>query len=193
MIFAGGALALVISTGIVVLIDPNVFRQYLQCVRIFTNERGPYPNLGGLLYLASGWRRLAFLPEVAGLVWLGFYWWANRESWDWKTDGSIVLLVSLACSYYSYGYDEIIALPALLAIAANGNRRIFFIFFGLINAGYVFFLSGAAAKVGLTYMFLWWTASAWLLTYLLSRREVAHQYIEPSCEDQGTEALISAP
>lgn len=169
-IFAAGSLALLVSTGIVVLINPHIFGQYLQFVRVFTNERAPYPNLGGLLYLASGWRRLALLPEAAGLVWLGFYWWFRRDSWDWKTDGSIVLLVSLACSYYSYGYDEIIALPALLAAAACGNRRILLAGLVLTNVAFAMHLTRTAERMGLGYMFMGWTACAWLLTYLLSQR-----------------------
>ena len=126
-------------------------------------------NLGGMLYQASGWRPAAVLPQIAGTVWLAFYWWLHRKSWDWKSHGLVVLVVSLGFSYYSYPYDEVIVLPALLAAAANGNRR--FLLTGLIltNLGFAVYLSKLADIWGLRYMFLWWTGSAWMVTYLLSQ------------------------
>ncbi len=57
---------------------------------------------------------LAFLPQIIGLVWLGFYWRKHRFTWDWKSRRMVVLVVSVACSYYSFPYDEILVLPALI-------------------------------------------------------------------------------
>ena len=168
-VFIGGVSAVVTSTLVILIISPNILAQYLYFMSKFAQVGSPYPNLGGLISTATRVHALAFLPEVLGIVWLGVYWWQRRTTWSWTTNGLVVLLVTVACSYYSFAYDEVILLPAVLAAAAHGNRRILFIFFGLINAGYIFFLSGTAAKLGITYMFLWWTASAWLLTYLLSQ------------------------
>ena len=83
------------------------------------------------------------------------------------TDG-LVLLVSVASSYYSYPYDEILVLPALMAAYANGNRRVFLrVHSSLVNIGFALLhLSDLAGKFGFGYMFLWWTASGWLITYV---------------------------
>jgi hypothetical protein len=78
-----------------------------------------------------------------------------------------VLIVSVVCSYYSYPYDEVLAMPALLLAYASGNRRIFLCGFIAVNLGYVIYLSSVVR--GLSYMFLGWTASGWLVTYILSR------------------------
>jgi hypothetical protein len=138
-------------------------------MNMFAHERAVYPNLGGLLYIAFGHHSLAFIPEGIAVVWLGGYWWRRRTTWSWKTHGMVVLLVSVTCSYYSFPYDEIILLPAIIAAAALGNRRLFYPAFVLVNAGYAFFLWVPSDKFRVTHMFLSWTASAWLLTYLLSR------------------------
>jgi hypothetical protein len=132
-------------------------------------ETYPYPNVGGLLFATSGHHVLALLPQLIGVVWLLFYWWQHRSDWDWKTNGMLVLLCSVACSYYSYPYDEILVLPALIAAFANGNRRIFLAGFVTTNLAYVVYLFQIAGKFGFGPLFLSWTATAWLLTYALSQ------------------------
>ena len=79
----------------------------------------------------------------------------------------MVLLFSVACSYYSYPYDEILVLPALIAAFANGNRRVFLAFFVATNLGYAVYLFKIVG--GLSYMYQWWMASAWLITCVVSR------------------------
>jgi hypothetical protein len=154
---------------IVVAMNPRIFAQYLDSATQFVHETRTYPNLGGILYLASGRHNLAFVPQLLGVIWLLWYWWRNRSAWDWKEQGLVVLLVSLACSYYSFPFDEIMAIPALMAGFAHGNRFIFLAGFALTNLGYAIYISNVAQSYQLTYMFLSWTASAWLITYLLSR------------------------
>ena len=169
-IWGGAAAALAMSTLIILSINSAILSQYSAFVQMFSQERLVYPNLGGLVYTATGIYPLAFLPEVLAVLWLSVYWWQRRSEWSWRTHGMVVLLVSVTCSYYSFAYDEIILLPALLGAAALGDRRLFFAGFVLVNAGYAFFLWGPTDKFGVNYMFLSWTASAWLLTYALSRR-----------------------
>ena len=162
------ALSLAATSGVTLLLNPHVFIQYIAFVREFAGETMPYPNIGGLLYVISGYRDLAFLPQIAGLVWLGFYWKKHRLGWDWKSHGMVVLLVSVACSYYSFPFDQIILLPALIAAYTNGNRRIFFAAFIATDLGFAFYISNLAGKFGFGYMFLWWTAGAWLITYVIA-------------------------
>lgn len=119
------ALSLAATSVVALLLNPHIFLQYLAFARQFAGETTPYPNIGGLLYIVSGCRDLAFLPQIAGLAWLAFYWRRHRSHWDWKSHGMAVLLVSVACSYYSFPFDQIVVLPALMAAFANGNRRIF--------------------------------------------------------------------
>lgn len=162
------ALSLAATGGVVLLLNPHIFAQYIAFAREFTTETTPYPNIGGLLYVMSGSRDLAFLPQIAGLVWLGFYWKKHRLQWDWRSHGLMILLVSVACSYYSFPFDQVVLLPALLAAFANGNRRVFLAAFIATDLGFAFYFSNLAGKFGFGYMFLWWTAGAWLITYLVA-------------------------
>ena len=168
LISAGSAVA--IASAIVVAINPRVFEQYLELAKQFSHEETPYPNLGGELYVLSGYHSVAYLPQMCGLLWILFYWRRHRLDWNWKTHGMTALVVSVACSYYSFGFDEIVVLPALIAAFAFGARGIFITGFLVTNLGYGVYISGIARSLIRGPQFLFWTATAWLLTYWLSQR-----------------------
>jgi hypothetical protein len=168
-VFYSATASLVLSSAIVLALNPHVFAQFWALTREVVGERVPYPNLGGLLYLVTNNHTLALLPQVIGILWLVYYWIRRRKSWNWYTDGMLVLVVSIASSYYSYPYDEILVLPALVAAFLTGNRKVFLVFFVATNLGYLLYLSQIAGKLGFDYMFLSWTASGWLITYTASQ------------------------
>jgi len=162
------ALSLAVSSVVVLTLNPHVFTQFLERTREVVDERVPYPNPGGMLYTISGHHMLAILPQIVGVLWLLTYWCRRRLVWDWNTDGMLVLVSSIACSYYSYPYDEVLVLPALVTAFVTGNKRIFLVCFAFINLGYGFYLFQIAGILGFGYMFLWWTGAGWLVTYWLS-------------------------
>jgi hypothetical protein len=166
LISAGSAVAL--ASAVVVAMNPLIFSKYIEFARQFAREKTPYPNLGGALYDLTGHHGVAYLPQICGLVWLLFYWRRHRFDWNWKTHGLTALIVSVACSYYSFAFDEILVLPALMAAFAHGNRRIFLAGFVITDLAYAIYLSGVAKDLIHGPMFLFWTATGWLLTYALS-------------------------
>jgi len=172
IVLVSGTLALMTASIAATIMNPHIFAQFWRRTMLVVNETESYPNFGGMLYEVSGMHILALLPQLAGLVWLVFYWRRNRFKWDWEKHGLIVLLCSVACSYYSYPYDEILALPALLLAFAKGDRRVFLAVFALTNLGYGLYISDVIGRFGFGYMFLWWTATGWLLTSFLALRRV---------------------
>lgn len=167
-ILLSGTVSLAAASLAAVAMNPHIFGQFLQRTELVVNETESYPNLGGMLYSVSGIHVLALLPQCVGIIWLLVYWKRHQADWDWKTNGMVVLIVSVTCSYYSYPYDEILMLPPLITAFAIGNRRIFLAGFLATNLGYALYISNLAGHYGFGYMFLWWTASAWLITYLLA-------------------------
>ena len=177
--------SLVATTIVALLLNPHIISQYVVFAREFSAEATPYPNLGGLLYLISGSRLLALVPQLAGLVWVPFYWGRHASDWNWKTHGMVVLLVSVASCYYSFPFDQVVLLPALIAAYEHGSRRFFLAGFILTNAGFAIYISNLAGRFGFGYMFLWWTSLAWLATYLLAFRDRVHEAAATSIPLQG--------
>ena len=171
----GAAIALAAATALAVAMDTSVLQQYFQYAHRFTREQIPYPNVGGILFLLTKQHLLALLPSLVGIVWVTYYWWRKRSTWDMTIDGSFVILVSIACTYYSYSYDEIITLPALLGAAAIGKRIPFLVGFIVVEVAYVFFWANGGGATGWDYMILSWVSLALLLTYLASIRGANRQ------------------
>ncbi len=168
-ILMSSSLALSVSSAVALAINPHIFAQFVDRSRLVVSETYPYPNLGGLLFAASGHHMLALVPLLIGAVWFVLYWRRYRDVWSWKTNGMFVLLLSISSSYYSYPYDEILVLPALIAAFATGDRRIFLMGFVTTNLAYAMYLFQIAGNFGFGSLFLSWTATAWLLTYTLSQ------------------------
>ncbi len=172
IVLISGILTLATAVLAAFAMNSHIYAQFWRRTLLVIGETESYPNLGGMLYSLSGLHILALLPQFAGLIWLVTYWYKHRSDWDWESHGLVVLLCSVACSYYSYPYDEILALPALIAAFAKGNRRMFLAVFALTNLGYALYISNIAGHFGYAYMFLWWTATGWLLTYFLAQKPV---------------------
>jgi len=152
-----------------VLINHHVFQQFRERSLLVVHESESYPNLGGILYSTFGLHSLALLPQALGVLWVLYYWTKNKSIWNWEYHGPVVLLVSVTSSYYSYPYDQILCLPALVVAFARGNRAAFLLGFVVTDLGYLAYISNVAGRFGYGYMFLWWTALGWLATYGFSQ------------------------
>jgi hypothetical protein len=168
-VLTSGLLAFVSASVAAIAINPHIFAQFRERSLLVIHETESYPNLGGMLYCISGLHSLALVPQIVGIIWVIFYWRKHRSDWNWELDGAFVLLVSVACSYYSYPYDEILALPALIGALATGNRKALSLAFILTECGYAIYISNIAGHFGFGYMFLSWTALGWLASVMLAQ------------------------
>ena len=184
VVFYSAALSLAASSVLMLALNPQIFVQFLNRTREVVGETVPYPNLGGELYTLTAHHSLALVPQLAGVLWVIWYWMRHRRSWTWKREGMLVLAVSVTCSYYSYPYDEILVLPALITAFVTGNRRVFLVCFVVTDLGYAFYLFQFAGHFGFTYMFLSWTATAWLATYSASTRLFSSSHAIPNLANE---------
>lgn len=115
-IFAGFFAALLPSAALTLYFDPQVWSQYSQMMSTTAALHGYVPTLSVtarfLIDPHAVW--LQFIPEIAACGWALWYFWTRRNRWNWMDQGSWLLLVSAACTPYSWFTDETILLPAVL-------------------------------------------------------------------------------
>jgi hypothetical protein len=155
-------LSFVASVAVLVLIswalNTHIFELYARLVREIIGYRETYPNLAGALMTATGRREWGFLPFVIGFSYEMYRLILGPATWKWREEVPRVLLVSLVTSYYSYSYDEVMVLPALMAAYLKGRRSIWITGSVITNGAYLRGLLPAG------YLHVWWTGSAWALT-----------------------------
>jgi hypothetical protein len=165
--------ALVIATAIPFAIDRHICAEYLRYIRETPILKEPIPTLGNWLLLHSHLRWTQFAPMILGTMWLGWRWRKHRQFWNWTEQMPALLLVSVLTTSYSWFFDQIVLLPALLyAMAQNFPSRsrahtaTALLLYLSVNAGVlaVFYHEARLTNFG----FLW-TAPAWCLLFIALR------------------------
>ncbi|MGH9615284.1 MAG: glycosyltransferase family 87 protein [Acidobacteriaceae bacterium] len=171
-VLAGAALATGIAGILPFLFDPSIYRHYAAMTRTAGMRAEFIPNLSVLLRVAVNkqffWLQL--LPALAGCLWALWYFSQHRNEWDWRTHGSLLMLVSILVAPYSWFTDEVVLLPAILQaiyFADTSPRNSPLLWFAAADGmALVEVLFGVQLYSGL-YI---WTPAAWLAWYLFSTR-----------------------
>lgn len=116
---AGFFLMFAIMAGLPLLFDSQIYGRYLALLadRTVTSPRDwATPTIGTALSALvggqSGWLR--WLPALGGALWLSRYWYDNARQWDWPAELPLVLLVSIASAPFSWTFDYVVLLPAVV-------------------------------------------------------------------------------
>jgi hypothetical protein len=126
-ILVGWLAALVGASGIVLLLDGNIFGEYLAAA-----ASPPLywvtPTLGAWLRRVFGAQRrwLQFLPSLLGILGLALWLWRRRGPWRWDMTAGPLLLASVATAAYGWSHDQLVLLPAVAAVvsrALKSSRR----------------------------------------------------------------------
>jgi hypothetical protein len=112
-----GAAALIAFEGLfAMLFDHAIWSHYRAMMRTEGFEGYFIPTLGVALRFAidraAMW--IEFIPAALGCAWGIWYFVWNREQWNWRTHGSLLVLVSLVVAPYAWFTDQVIALPAIM-------------------------------------------------------------------------------
>jgi hypothetical protein len=167
---AGSAVALAASSAIAFQIDPQAWSQYAQMARASGIETEYIPCVSFLLrsWVSPHTMGLQFLPAAVGCLWALGYFWTRRQKWDWTTNGSLLLLVSLLVAPYSWVYDQGIVIPALLQGAFLTRSRNLLIALAFLSAMVEVAIFRSFSHPRDLYLWNYWTAPAWLAWYLLA-------------------------
>jgi Glycosyltransferase family 87 len=169
-VVGGFALALAVSSGLTLWIDPHVWGEYVRMMHTSgaADLFVPTASMALRFGIDRGARLLGYIPEACACVWAGWYFLTRREQWDWNREGLLVLLVSVACTPYSFYSDQVVLFPAVLIglYCAEKSIASVALFVAIAAAGMV----GFVVQIPMTSAFYVWTAPAWLLWYLYATR-----------------------
>ena len=155
-------------------LDPSGWQHYREMMRQQQIASLPIPCLSIFLRQTirpeSAW--LQYLPAFLGCTWAVVYFYKRRRGWNWLEHGSLLMLVSLLVAPYSWFYDQVVLIPALLYPLYQTRSRLPVFVFASMSA----ILEMAGQPLTSLPLYLW-TAPAWLLWYLwASRQRTTPQY-----------------
>lgn len=172
-LLAGFTVALAFTSALATFIDPSAWTDYARLMRSPSVENQFIPCLADVfrhwLHPHAIW--LQYLPVALACLWALAYFWRRRTHWDWLSNSSPLILVSLLSAPYLWFYDQCLAIPALLDGAyATRSRTVLAALALLILATDV-----EICFVKVTSTLFLWTVPAWLLWYLFARATAAKQ------------------
>ncbi len=166
-LLAGAAAAIALSSAAAFAIDPTAWRDYIQLMRSPAVENEFIPCLADAMrhwFLPqAAW--LQYLPATLSCLWAFIYFWRRRTAWDWVTNSSPLMLVSLLAAPYCWFYDQCLAIPALMHGAYTTRSRKLLAALALA----ILVMDGEICGVPVISPLWLWTAPAWLAWYLLAR------------------------
>jgi hypothetical protein len=170
-IVAGFFAALAVSCGLTMTLDRQIWPQYRQMMHAsgIMNEFLPTLGVWVRFLVGKNAKWIEFIPEALGCLWAVWYYWTRRDRWDWLDQGLLVLVVSVACSPYSWYTDHALLLPAIVVGLSESEKSIRSLALFALIAGIG--LYAMMADIQLTSGFFVWTAPAWLLWYAYARHE----------------------
>ncbi len=121
----GGVVAVFLpATFIALAFDPAIFQHYREMMQQQAIQHEFIPALSGMIRVLF-FRRffwVQFVPLGLGLLWSIWYYWRNRQSWNWRRHGLALLVVSVLTTPYCWMTDEVVLLPAILQGVLWVNR-----------------------------------------------------------------------
>ena len=170
-LLAGAAMAFLVANLIAVAFDPQIYLHYREMLHQQAIQHELIPSLSGMIRGFFSPRRfwVQFVPTALGLLWSAWFYWKNRQVWNWRQHGPAVLVISLLTTPYSWVTDEVVLLPAILQAAVWLNRaklrlRSQLVILLFIFLDFVMFLILWAQVPPATGIFFW-SSLVWLSWY----------------------------
>ena len=152
------------------LFDAHVWAHYLAAIRA-EHVSGQYlANVSFLLrWMAPGhpvW--VQAVPSLLGLALCARYYWRRRNFWDWRVDGAAVLLASTMVSPYSWPFDQLLMIPAILHVCSVRPGREWAPWLAVVNGAVILLLLMTTPLSSPAFA---WSATACLIWYVWARKQ----------------------
>jgi hypothetical protein len=161
VMLAGLASVLVSASALVTARVPHIWQDYLSLIRGSALDRNFYPTLPSLfrvlINVKLSW--LSLVPSCVAVIWGLVYYWRKRTSWDWKSQGMPVMLVTILTSPYGWISDQVVLLPAIASGVSSSRRRFSMEILTCVNFAALFVIT-INSRLSI------WMPVAWLAWYL---------------------------
>ncbi len=117
LIFISAIITIFSLTMLAFGVNPHIIQQYISMLQTYQISDWATPTIGSYIryfWLGTDNFWVQFIPSLAGGVWMIYHWYKHHTTWNWLNELPKVLLVSLLTSPYSWTYDLVILLPAIL-------------------------------------------------------------------------------
>jgi hypothetical protein len=170
-LLAGAFVAMSLSWATIYLIDPMAWGQYSQMMRLsgIQNEFIPCVSVVLRLWTSPRMTWIQYAPSALCCAWALIYFWNRRHSWNWITDGSLIMLASIVFAPYCWLFDQVLAIPAILD---GAYRAQFKSVSAAVALASLLIEIELVRNVNLPSVLFLWTAPAWLAWYLISRSSI---------------------
>jgi hypothetical protein len=166
-VLAGATTALLASCALSFCFDPSAWSHYLHRASAENIENQFIPTVSLLFRIAVNVKLmwLQFVPALAGCLWALWFFRKHRARWNWTSQGSLELIVSVVVAPYAWFTDLSVLFPAILSALylAADSRRSMLLFGCITGAAMLEVLFGLGVNSGFYFV---WTAPAWLAWYL---------------------------
>lgn len=161
---------LAVAATVPLFFDAHIWAHYLAAIRAEHIEGQYLANLSFLLrFMVPGhpvW--VQAVPSVLGMALASRYYWRRRNHWNWRVDGAALLLVSTMVSPYSWPFDQLLLLPAIMHVCSvePGRRRVPWL--AIVNGVVVLLL---VLTIPLSSPAYAWSGTACLIWYVWARHK----------------------
>ena len=166
------------ASFLAVLLDHQVFHQYVGHLgeeRIVLQES---PTLGGMLRHISGLPAMQFVPLAVAAVWFVVYWVRWRSAWEWRDRLPSLLLVSSVATSYAWFFDQVVLLPSVfyttVLLVRSPHQRWLGAVIAYLAINCLTFLLILDHRPAVYYS---WTALAWLVLASVVQRSASQRLL----------------
>ena len=183
-VLLGATFSVAASSVLAFLLAPIKWGDYLRVLHSPGSQWEFVPCVSVLLrvWISKDTAWLNYVPAALGCAWGLGYFWAPRRTWDWATDGSLVMLVSILVAPYAWLYDQALAIPALLEGAYVARSQSVLAALALLSALIELALLAIVWKPEALYNWTLWSAPAWIVWYVYATAARSRRAVGGSAE-----------
>jgi len=119
-VLAGFGAGLAAAAVVPLFFDAHIWADYFAAIRGEHIDQQYLANLSFLLrFMVPGhpvWVQM--VPSALGIAFCCRYYWRRRNVWYWRADGAALLLISTMVSPYSWPFDQLLLLPAIIHVCS---------------------------------------------------------------------------